>query len=1071
MLGSSSTMSFAPADSPLDDLVRLLQDEKLLVDADVRFAQQGFCTGDRVAVIATSDYLGTFQRRLDGEGCDLAAEERHGRFVRVDAHDLLSRIMRDGVPEPRLFEAEIGRLFDASPMGSKGRGVRLCGDMAAVLWRQGKRGAAILLEELCSEFGGRREPFVLRSYGTPAEVPPAGREPSHSDGAALHRAESQQLQLIADALPSLVSYVDTEQRYRFASAAYERWFAFPPGYVVGKHLREIVGVDGYDRILPYAERALRGEEVTFEAEIPYPHGGARFIEGTYVPHESADGTVHGFIALVTDISERKVFDRSREHAANRITRFSKITAAIAEAVTSEEVFVALVDRVHEALAATSAALWLVDDETQTARLMRAIGYSAHARRQIETIPLHASLPIPALDAMRCGEAIWIESQAELVRLYPHIEPLVSPDRDYAVCCLPLVARGKVLGGVALTLPEVGDKDDEAQALLLLAARYASQAVERLRLFDAERRARNEADATAHRMGVLSRASRAFVETDLELGPRIEAIVSELGTSLESCVGINLLEEDGLLHGRAAYHPDAKAGALLKEVMARSPLRLGEGVTGVVAATRKSQMIANLDPVELLDRVAPAYRAFLERHPSYAMICAPLRSRGQVIGTVTTTRTRPGETYTAADLDLVEQLAERAAAAIENAQLFQENVNGRRRAEHLYKFAAAVVAADKVETVLDAALDGIHAALGVTRSSVLTLDRTGVMRFVAWRGLSEAYRAAVEGHSPWPADATSPEPVLVPDVKNDPAMSPYGPLFEREGIGALAFIPLVARRRLLGQFMVYYDEPHSFASHEVGTARAIANHLGSVIARFAAVSRLEDTIRANELFAGVLAHDLLNPLAAIMNGAQLLLMHRKGEAGMDGPEVKAVSRIIGSGQRMQRMIEQLLDFTRARTGGGIEVQPRPINLVQLCAQALGELQVAYPAWKIRTESNGDLTGSWDGDRLMQIVSNLVANAGAHGRPDEEILLRLDGKATNEVRVEVRNVGTISPEVLPHLFDPFRTTRVGRQRSRGLGLGLFIVREIVRAHGGAIDVSSGNESTAFVVRLPRRNTQSQ
>ena len=98
------------------------------------------------------------------------------------------------------------------------------------------------------------------------------------------------------------------------------------------------------------------------------------------------------------------------------------------------------------------------------------------------------------------------------------------------------------------------------------------------------------------------------------------------------------------------------------------------------------------------------------------------------------------------------------------------------------------------------------------------------------------------------------------------MVAYVPLFRSEGIGALAFVPLVSRGRLLGKFMIYYDEPHVFAPAEVETALSIANHLASVIARFSAISALEETIRGNELFAGVLAHDLRNPLGAITTAA-------------------------------------------------------------------------------------------------------------------------------------------------------------------------------------------------------------
>jgi signal transduction histidine kinase len=305
---------------------------------------------------------------------------------------------------------------------------------------------------------------------------------------------------------------------------------------------------------------------------------------------------------------------------------------------------------------------------------------------------------------------------------------------------------------------------------------------------------------------------------------------------------------------------------------------------------------------------------------------------------------------------------------------------------------------------------------------------------------------------------------------DPALSSYVPLFQRERIGALAFIPLVTGGLLIGKFMVYYDSPHAFATPELETVRAIANHLASVIKRFETVAKLEETIRYNELFAGALAHDLRNPLGAIMTAAQLALMRREGERASGG-ETKPLSRILSSSQRMTTMIDQLLDFTRARSGGGIDIEPHHASLADLCAQAVGELELTQPEWRIHCEVKGDPRGQWDSDRLLQVLSNLVANAGQHGLPQAGISVKVDGTAREQVRVQVHNEGAIPPALLPQLFDPFRGSRHRRDGSRGLGLGLFIVREIVNAHGGTVDVSSSEVGgTTFSLLLPRLSGRS-
>lgn len=153
-----------------------------------------------------------------------------------------------------------------------------------------------------------------------------------------------------------------------------------------------------------------------------------------------------------------------------------------------------------------------------------------------------------------------------------------------------------------------------------------------------------------------------------------------------------------------------------------------------------------------------------------------------------------------------------------------------RLKTVYGLTDAVSRAHGLPEICDAALRGLERALGTNRASVLLLDSTGVMRFRAWHGLSDRYRAAVEGHSPWKNDVTNPEPVLVSDVRLAPELASYGDLFASEGIAALAFIPLVSRERLIGKFMVYFPEPYTFQPEEVELARTLAGHVAFAVER-------------------------------------------------------------------------------------------------------------------------------------------------------------------------------------------------------------------------------------------------
>ncbi len=152
---------------------------------------------------------------------------------------------------------------------------------------------------------------------------------------------------------------------------------------------------------------------------------------------------------------------------------------------------------------------------------------------------------------------------------------------------------------------------------------------------------------------------------------------------------------------------------------------------------------------------------------------------------------------------------------------------------LYRFTDKLYRSTSLAEIYDAALAAITAALHCSRASILRCDSDGVMRFAAWRGLSDRYRNVVEGHSPWSAGETNPEPLCLPDTAASGLDPLIGGAVEREGIGALAFVPLMAGGRLIGKFMTYYDAPHEFKREDVDLALTLARQLGLAIERMLA----------------------------------------------------------------------------------------------------------------------------------------------------------------------------------------------------------------------------------------------
>jgi PAS domain S-box-containing protein len=161
-------------------------------------------------------------------------------------------------------------------------------------------------------------------------------------------------------------------------------------------------------------------------------------------------------------------------------------------------------------------------------------------------------------------------------------------------------------------------------------------------------------------------------------------------------------------------------------------------------------------------------------------------------------------------------------------------------EALYRLADSVGRAKDLASVCEAGIDAIM-AVGASRASVLTFDEAGVMRFRAWRNLSDAYRAAVDGHSPWSPDIPDPQPIVVEDVRADPAIGALRDVIAAEGIRSLAFIPLVNHGRLLGKFMIYFDAAHGFAPAELRLAASIAQHLAFGLDRVLAEAAMDDLL--------------------------------------------------------------------------------------------------------------------------------------------------------------------------------------------------------------------------------------
>lgn len=263
------------------------------------------------------------------------------------------------------------------------------------------------------------------------------------------------------------------------------------------------------------------------------------------------------------------------------------------------------------------------------------------------------------------------------------------------------------------------------------------------------------------------------------------------------------------------------------------------------------------------------------------------------------------------------------------------------------------------------------------------------------------------------------------------------------------------RRVILEEMVAVTPPEDLVLGVVALAAGIDRAIAGAVHRYASA---RDHVR--ERFIGILAHDLRDPLTAVMMSANLL-----ADLTLSPKQRQLVERITRSAGRIERMIDDVLDFARGRLDGGIPVSPGLVDMREVCAAAVEEARAGTPDRPVRLEAEGDLRGFWDRDRARQAMSNLVANARTHGQ-GEIVVRAYERDDRHAVVTTVTNAGPpIPPELLARLFDPFARASAPGTRG-GLGLGLYIVDQIARAHGARTSVAStADEGTTFTIEWPR------
>lgn len=645
--------------------------------------------------------------------------------------------------------------------------------------------------------------------------------------------------------------------------------------------------------------------------------------------------------------------------------------------------------------------------------------------------------------------------------------------------VPIQARGITVGTIIFATMR---KDRVYSAADLDVAQRLAQstafAIENARLFRRERQA------------------RAMIEQAAERMARLQSLASDLAKALtsEHVAQVVLDHSAGGVGALTAaiwmLEPDAKRARLLRcwnytaEAQRLYAIVDMEQSSPVGDAIRSGKPVFLGSPTEFQERY-PALAATAPGTGMPTMIAVaalPLVVGEESIGAIAFTL-RDKSALAPEERMFMTVAAGHCAQSLHRARIYEAEQRASAEQALLYELVDAAGRANTLDEVYEHALSALERALGVERSSILLFDPDRVIRFKAWHGLSEAYRRAVEGHTPWSPDTRDAEPVIVEDALRDQGLAAYREVFEREGIGGLMFLPLVHQHRLLGKLMIYAPAPRSYTPADLAMARSVATQVAQAVARKTTeveVARLfaeaetaravaEDASRMKDEFLAVVSHELRTPMSAILGWSHILKTERRNEPATLSKGLDVIER---NARAQTKIIEDILDVSRVITGK-LVIDPVTVSLAAVVTDAIDVVRPSAAAKEITLSLEAPPEDPFaivgDPGRLRQIVWNLLSNAVKFtprgGRVD--VLLSREEDST---LVAVRDTGKgIAPSFLPHVFERFRQADSSTTRLQGgLGLGLAIVRHLVELHGGQVRAASDgpDQGSTFTVILPQR-----
>ncbi|MCP3140482.1 ATP-binding protein [Pyxidicoccus sp. QH1ED-7-1] len=558
-------------------------------------------------------------------------------------------------------------------------------------------------------------------------------------------------------------------------------------------------------------------------------------------------------------------------------------------------------------------------------------------------------------------------------------------------------------------------------------------------------ARKEAE---DRFSFIARAGEVLASS-LDEDTLLQRLAELSVPQLADACAVDVLTEDGHVERRAVMHHDPNTSA--------------PGATDQVLRTGEPVIVT-----ELTDMAhGEEHQTWLRQLGVKSFICVPLQARGQMLGALTLGLQSGPRCHGPPDVELAQELARRASLSLDNALLFQKAKETQARTERLQDLTAALSRAASVEEVAGVV---IHMGLKATRAQrgALLQLREGKLHLMCHSGYPEALMRA---YQPLPLEVFSGSQQLLHErrplifgsraecLAQVPEMTPVSSVV---GEGARALLPLVTEQRMIGFIIVGWEEVKSFSQPEKDFLDALSLQCAQALERAELYRDSQAAVRLRDEFLSVASHELKTPLTSL--GLQHVLIER---AVSEGVLDKAHARLAASVRQVNRLgslVGSLLDVSRISLGK-LALEPSEVDLAQVVKDGLERMEAVFlQAGSIpRPSLEPGVRGWWDGSRLEQVVVNLLSNAVKYGA-GKPVVIQVDSEP-GWGRLCVRDEGIgISAEALSRLFGRFERG-VSDRHYGGLGLGLYISRQIVEAMGGTITVQSElGHGARFTVRLP-------